>query len=112
MTPHAPHGPYMRRSRDESVRSSRATLSRRPYFVSDRGPEAREFENELDGRLSFRFDLNLLLLPSSQSQNRNCSHSRVLVHFRHARNRTSGICGSLCTHRAILLDLPWMPMQG
>ena len=52
-------------------------------------PEIRGIEGVFIGRQGFGFDLPLPLLPSSPSQSRNCSHSGVLVHFRHSVNRTS-----------------------
>ena len=63
--------------------------------------EVRGLDSDLDGRLGFGFDLPLLLLPSSPSPSRNCSHSGGLVHFRHSTNRTSWFCGSLCYDRAL-----------
>ena len=66
----------------------------------------------IDGRISFEFDLPLLLIPSVPCQSRNFSHTYVLVHFRCSTNRTSWSYGSLYAHEALLADLPWMPMQG
>ena len=74
--------------------------------------EIRGFVYNLGGHLGFGFDLPMLLLPSSTSQNRNNSHSSAPVHFRHSTIRASWFFGSLFAHRALLADLPWVPMRG
>ena len=89
MAPHAPHGPYMQRSCDEIVRSRQSTLYVDRTSCATVVLNVHGIEGDLKSRLDFRFDLPLLLLASSPSQSRNCSHAGVAVHFRHSTNRTS-----------------------